>query len=94
LQAFIAAMKPPEHGGPAHEGPGHGPMDGHRFDIAKGPDGKMDPAKMRAEVEKMRDEMKAHRAEMEKKRAEEAAMTTPQRLDLMVKRASERMAER
>ncbi len=89
LQAFLAAMKPPEGregrpgwGGPRgdHEGMHeHGPMPA-------------DPAARKAEMDKRIAEMKARKAEWDGKRAEFAAMTTPQKLDMMMKRAGERQA--
>jgi len=98
LQAFLAGMAPPEHGGPEHGGPEHGGPE-HR-----GPGGlepmhdrgapPADPAARKAEMEKRLAEMKARMAEMEKKHAEEAALSTPDRLDRMVKRMAERTAER
>jgi hypothetical protein len=85
LQAFLASMHPPA------PPPGH---EAHRrFEIARGPDGKVDPAKVKEEAAKWRAEAEARRAEMEKKRAEEAALTTPQKLDRMVKHMAEESAK-
>lgn len=78
LQAFLGSMHPPA------PPPGR---DEHRmrFEIARGPDGKVDTAKVKAEAEKWR-------AEIEHKHAEEAALTTPQRLDRMVEHMAEESA--
>ena len=75
LQAFVGSMHPPA-------GPDEHRM---RFEIARGPDGKVDTAKVKAEAEKWR-------TEIERKHAEEAALTTPQRLDRMVAHAAEESA--
>jgi Skp family chaperone for outer membrane proteins len=86
LQAFLASMKTPH--GPEHEG-----ME-MRMKVERGPDGKVDSGKLKTEAEGFRKEMDVHRAEMEKKREAEMAMTTPQRLDAMVKHMAERAAKR
>lgn len=86
LQAFLQSMHPPH---PAADGDHERRM---RFEVAHGPDGKIDPAKTREQAEHFRAEMEGHRAEMEKKRAEEAALTTPQRLDRMVQHMAEESA--
>lgn len=89
LQAFLTSMHPP-HDEHEHGGPG---MEMHRLIITKGPDGKPDTAKMKAEMAKLQADMEKHHAEMEAKRAEEAALTTPQRLDRMVKHMAEESAK-
>jgi len=86
LQTFLASMKPP-HDDKAPR------MEMHRVVVTKGADGKVDSAKMKEEMAKLHADMEKHRAEMEAKRAEEAALTTPQRLDRMVKRQAEESAK-
>ena len=86
LQAFLGSMHPPHPMANEHE-------KRMRFEVARGPDGKIDLAKTREQAEHFRAEMEGHRAEMEKKRAEETALTTPQRLDRMVHEAAERSAK-
>jgi len=80
LQAFLTAMHPAHPPGPGG-------------DHARGP-APADPAARKAEMDKRMAEMKGRRDEMEKKRAAEAALTTPQRLDEMVKHMQDRMAKR
>lgn len=87
LQAFLTSMKPPER----PEGPG---AEIHRIVVAKGADGKVDTARLKEETAKLHADMEKHRAEMEKRRAEEAALTTPQKLDRMVKHMAEESAKR
>lgn len=74
LQAFLSSMHPPA--------PPPGADRHMKFEIARGPDGKVDGAKVREQAEKWR-------AEAEKKHSEEAALTTPQRLDRMVQHMTE-----
>lgn len=59
----------------------------HHFERAKGPDGKPDMTTLPEDMARMR-------ADMEKRRAEEASLTTPERLDRMMKRMSEDTARR
>ncbi len=86
LQAFLASMKPPH--GPEHEGMAM------RMKMERGPDGKVDAAKLKVEAESFRKEMEAHRVALEKQREAQMAMTTPQRLDAMVKHMTEESAKR
>ncbi len=84
LQAFLASMKPSER-------PGH---EERRIEIRREHGATPgDMAMVKEEMAKAHAEMSKHHEEMEKRHAEEAAMTTPQRLDLMVKHMSEHMAE-
>ncbi len=77
LQAFLTSMKPPE---PVHEH-GDGAHHGERHMQMH-----FDHDASSAEMAKAHEDMEKHRTEL-------AAMTTPQKLDLMVKRASEHMVE-
>lgn len=79
LQALLGSMHPPAPppGGERHM----------KVEIARGPDGKIDTAKIREQAEKWR-------AEAEKKHTEEASLTTPQRLDRMVQHMTERDRQR
>jgi len=79
LQAYLAALHPP-HEGYRHEGPGGAPG------LQGGPP-PADPAARRAAMDQ-------RRAEMDKRRAEQAALTTPERLDRMIKTMTERAAKR
>jgi len=91
LQAFLGAMHRP-HDGADHQGPDHQGLGGERMrDHGPMP---ADPAARKAEMDKRMAEMKTRMADMEKKRAEEAALTTPQRLDMMVKKMAEHTAKR
>ena len=78
LRVFVAAMHP-SYPGYDHQGPGGGHI--------QGPGAATDPAARKAEME-------ARMADMGKTGAEEAALTTPQRLDEMVTKMAERTAKR
>lgn len=96
LQAFLGAVHRPhdgaDHQGPDHQGPDHQGLAGeHMHEHGSMP---ADPAARKAEMDKRMAEMKTRMADKEKKRAEEAALTTPQRLDMMVKKMAEHTAKR
>jgi len=86
LQAFLSAMHPPRDGR-AHATSGAERMREHGPPLS-------DPAARKADMDKRMADMKTRVAEMENKRAEQAALTTPQRLDLMLQKMAERTAKR
>ena len=96
LQSFLASMKPPEraheHGDGEH-GDGEHHFERHMEIHADHDASPAEMAKVHEEMAKAHAEMAKAHEEMEKHRAEMAAMTTPQKLDLMVKRMNEHMAE-